>query len=63
MGSAGFQSGFAIIHDAKPHVTSTDSPFKSGEAFATLENFKTAILEPKNDLGRLAGGSAEPRDA
>ena len=44
MGSAGFQSGLAIIHDAKPHVTSTDSPFKSGEAFATLENFKTAIL-------------------
>ena len=32
MGSAGFQSGLAIIHDAKPHVTSTDSPFKSGEA-------------------------------
>ena len=43
MGSAGFQSGLAIIHDAKPHVTSTDSPFESGEAFATLEKIKTAI--------------------
>lgn len=43
MGSAGFQSGLAIIHDAKPHVTSTDSPFVSGEAFATHENFKIAI--------------------
>ena len=43
MGSAGFQSGLAIIHDAKPHVTSTDSPFESGEAFATFKNFKTAI--------------------